>query len=89
MSEKVSAVTYLVLVPDIYQSWGTQYVRSIRVDRCRAAKPSLKSGEIAVKVKLNFNKQSLIDSIPTIDLDVSTFITAPERPEPEFAEVGV
>lgn len=75
--EKVSAETYLVLVPDIANWTGTSYVRGIRVDRIRSAKPALKSGEIAVKVRLNFEKASLIDNIPTVSLDVNTFITAP------------
>lgn len=75
--EKVSAETYLVLVPDIYKYASTTYVRGIRVDRVRASKPSLRSGEIAVKVRLNFEKSSLIDNIPTVSLDVNTFITSP------------
>lgn len=83
MSDKVSAEAYLVLVPDI----RGKYVYGIRVDRVRSNKPSLNSGEIAVKIKLNFNKQALIDSIPVLDLDVSSFITAPARPEPESVEI--
>jgi hypothetical protein len=80
---KVSAETYLVLVPDIQKWGGEAYVYGIRVDRIRASKPALKPGEIAVKLRLNFEKSQLIDSIPVIDLNVSSFST----PLPQVTEV--
>ena len=73
MSDKVTADTHLILVPDIYNWAGETRVRGIRVDRIRSGKPSLKRGEIAVHLKLNFNKSDLIDAIPVVEIDVTTF----------------
>lgn len=86
--DKITAVTYLILVPDIYQWSSTTepYVRGIRVDRARAQKPRLNKGEIAVKVKLNFDKQQLIDAIPVVSVDVNDFRNGPS--EPELSVVG-
>lgn len=86
--QKVKAEGYIVLVPDIYRSTNPRYdsVRSIRIDRVRAGKPSLESGEIAFKLRLHFSESAILSSILVIDLDVSSFVTAPV--EPELAEVG-
>lgn len=81
--DTVTATTYMVLVPDTN---GT-YVWGIRADRIRASKPALKKGEIAVKVRLNFRKQDLIEAYPVLDLDVSTFITPQSQAAPTSAEV--
>lgn len=86
-NEKVTAETYVVLVPDTYEWGGQTRVRGIRVDRVRQSKPSLKSGEIVVKLRLNFDKESLINAIPVVDLDVSAFGTGPSSPTPESAQV--
>lgn len=76
---KITAETYLVIVPEIVQ-WGSNkpWVRSARVDRLRTGKPSLARGEIAVRVKLHFDEQAMIDAIPVVEADVRGFLTAPE-----------
>lgn len=82
MADKVTADTYLVLKPDIKSYGSTTYVYGIRVLHARASKPSLKSGEIAVRIKLRFDKQQLIDSVPLIEADVTNFSIG--QPEPQF-----
>jgi hypothetical protein len=84
MNDTVTATTYMVLVPDTN---GT-YVWGIRADRIRKDKPALKSGEIAVKVKLNFKKSDLLESYPVIDMDVSSFITPEAMAAPTSVQVG-
>jgi hypothetical protein len=74
MSKK-SASCYLVIKPDIHD-YGTPRVRSLRVTRMTAKKPSLASGEIAVKVTLNFDEERLIASIPEVSADVDVWNTA-------------
>ena len=71
MSNKISAETYLVLVPDI--SSNGQYVHGIRADRIRASKPSLKAGEIVVKLRLSFERSQLLDTISIVALDINSF----------------
>ena len=82
--DKVTADFYAVLVPDIWSWGGEPRVRGIRCDRIRASKPALKKGEIAVRVKLNFDKRSLVDAIPVTEADVFAFST----PEPALEVVG-
>lgn len=89
MSKKVTAVTYMVLVPEIRGTGPYRYVRQLRIDRVRSGKPSLARGEIAIKLRLNFNEDALLDSIPEIELDVSAFITAPDLAAPDSVEVAV
>lgn len=79
--DKVTAETYLVLVPDIKTYGTTTYVYGIRVDRSRNTKPRLNRGEIAVRIKLNFDKRQLIDAIPIVEADVTAFAT----PSPELS----
>ena len=85
MSEQKTktASAYLVLVPEIYGSGTYRYVRSLRVDRVRSGKPSLASGEIAVKVNLRFAESALLDSIPEITVDVANFAVGQDTPEAE------
>ncbi len=71
--DRVTADTYLVLRPDIRTYGSTTYVYGIKVDRARASKPALKSGEILIRVKLNFDKQQLIDSVPVVEINVTDF----------------
>lgn len=73
MADKVTASTYVILVPTFWTSSGETYVRDIRVDRIRNGKPALKRGEVAVHLKLNFEEQDLIDAIPVVEIDVTTF----------------
>jgi len=73
MTDRVAAETYLVLVPDIWTYAGSTRVRGIRVDRIRSGKPALNRGEIAVHLKLNFEKADLIDAIPVVEIEVKTF----------------
>jgi hypothetical protein len=70
---KVSATGFLVIVPEFNYS-KTEVVKA-RIVRMRTSKPSLARGEIAVKVKLNFDADSLRDSIPEIEVDVNGFMT--------------
>lgn len=69
----VSATGYLVLEPEL--NYGGTAVRGIRIVQYRANKPRLASGQIAVKVKLNFDADSLLNSIPTIEVDIGGFMT--------------
>lgn len=86
----VTANTYLVLVPDIRGSGNYKYVSSIRVDRTRKDKPSLKSGEIAIKLNLQFNESQLIDSIPSLTVDVTNYaVGQPTANAVEVVEIGV
>lgn len=87
MTDRVWAETYVVLVPDTYTYGKTTYVRGIRIDRVRAAKPSLKSGEIAIKLRLSFAKSQLVESIPVAAIEVNNFLTAQPTPEPDAVEV--
>lgn len=82
---KTAATGFLVLVPKI--SYSGTYVHSIRIDRVRTSKPSLAPGEIAVKVKLNFDDAAIISAIPTIELDVQSFISPSAPAAPESVEV--
>lgn len=72
---KVSATGYLVLVPDIRGSGTSQYVRAVRISKVTVGKPVLGSGEIAVKIILNFDEATLIRAIPEIEVDVKGFST--------------
>ena len=84
--QKISASAYLVMEPIIYGSGDSRYVHHIRVDRIRMEKPSLKRGEIVVRLKLNFDEASLIESIPVAEMNVLGFSVSP--PEPEQVEAG-
>ena len=70
---KISAEGYLILEPT-FNSSGTSVWR-LRIVRYAANKPSLKSKEIAVKVKLNFEANDLIAAIPMVESDVPGFRT--------------
>lgn len=84
--ETTTASAYLVLVPDIRGTGKYRYVSSVRVDRVRSGKPSLASGEIAVKVSLRFKDSALMDNIPEIAMDVTGFAVG--HGIPETAEVA-
>lgn len=71
--DKVTADFYAVLVVDSYKYADTTYVRGVRVDRTRSAKPKLNKGEIPIRIKLHFDKQALIESIPLVEANVSGF----------------
>ena len=86
---KVVAETYLVLVPDFWEWYGETRVRGIRVDRVRAQKPALKKGEIAIRLKLNFDKKQLIDAIPVVSVDVNDFSVAKNAPDVELVGEAV
>lgn len=73
--ETVTAETYLVIVPNI--SNNGVWVYGARIDRLRSGKPALAQGEIAVRIKLRFDKQSLRDAIPVVEADVNSFVSAP------------
>lgn len=86
MSKSV-AEFYVVLVADTYKWSGTTHVRGIRADRMRTSKPKLNSGEIPVRVKLVFDDQSLIDSIPVVEAEVKGFSVSQAAPELEVAAI--
>lgn len=69
----VSAVGYLVLEPELNHAGNA--VRGVRIVQHRANKPKLAQGQIAVKVKLNFDADALLNAIPTIEVDVGGFMT--------------
>lgn len=70
---KVSATGYLVLSPEM--NYSKTAVTGIRIVQYRSGKPKLASGQIAVRVKLNFDADSLMQAIPTIEVDVDGFRT--------------
>lgn len=70
---KVTADFYAVIVPDIRRYGKETYVYGVRVDRVRSGKPKLNKGEIPVRVKLHFDKQALVDSIPVVEANVGGF----------------
>lgn len=82
---KVTAEGYLVLVPEANE----RYVWGIRIARYRRSRPALAAGEIAVKVRLHFQKQALLDAVPSIELDVQSFLSPSTPAAPESAEVSV
>ena len=75
MSERVTAQGYLVIRPKL--SWDKKRLIGADIDRLRIDKPTMKRGEIAVRVKLNFDAQALMDAIPVIEVDVTSFIVPP------------
>lgn len=79
MNKIVTASGYLVIVPE-YRAWDRKTVTGARIDRLRIEKPTLKRGEVAVRVRLNFDAQALQDAIPVIEMDVSSFMV-PAQPE--------
>lgn len=77
MSKIVTAQGYLVIVPE-YRAWDRKVVTGARIDRLRIEKPTLKRGEVAVRVRLNFDAQALQDAIPVIEMDVTSFMVPAE-----------
>lgn len=75
---KVTATGYLVIRPEL--AYGGKSVRAAHIDRLRIEKPKLNRGEVAVRVKLNFDAEALMDAIPVIEMDVTSFIV-PANPE--------
>lgn len=76
---KVTAQGYLVIKPTY--SWSdSSKVVGAKIDRLRTDKPTLNRGEVAVRVRLNFDQQALQDAIPVIEMDVTSFIV-PSEPE--------
>ena len=69
----VTAAVYLSLRPT-YNSNKTA-VTGIGVHRITQGKPTLAAGDIAVRVKLNFDAESLMQAIPEIEVDVNGFST--------------
>lgn len=84
--KRVTASTYVVLVPDIRGSGEYRYVSDLRIDRTRTGKPALKSGEIVIRLRLHFDETALLSSIPTVDATVTGFTVA--QPEPQQVEAG-
>lgn len=72
-ANKVTASAYIVLEPQ-YNRNHTM-VTGIRAAKMTAGKPALGSGQIAVRVKLNFDADSLMQAIPEIEVDVNGFST--------------
>lgn len=91
MARSVTASVYLVLVPDIRGAESRQVVWGVRVDRMRTSRPRLERGEVAVRLRLTFDEQSLIDAIPVIDVDLTNapLVAAPQaEAAPIEAEVA-
>lgn len=75
---KVTAEGYLVIKPQM--SWDGRHIIGAKMDRLRIEKPGLARGEVAVRVRLNFDAKALQDAIPVIEMDVTSFIV-PSEPE--------
>ena len=68
----VSDTAYLVLVP--VPNYAGK-ITSIKIDRLTKKKPSLSSGEIAVRIKLNFESEQLEETITTVEATIKGFRT--------------
>ncbi len=79
MSKTVTAEGYLVIKPT-YGWYDKTKIEGAKIARLTQSKPSMQRGEVAIRIRLNFDAQALQDAIPVIEMDVTSFIV-PSEPE--------